>query len=235
MADDDQLSPPGAVSAWAESRAAEALDELVVGRKRYELAPRQIPWWARLLRAFARLLSFGRHERGDGWTLQPWRAHRRARQLLTQPWLWSHLDRNAPFGRPAGSEVLEAWRLELADHPEADAVAFLERFTLRWSGRPTPQEWWVRELPSYLAPYGELLGPQHVRWQRVCWVDETTLGLTLAALVLQGAVPSELVRRARVCLARQAGQPLIEAWNPEWQVRCRWLEEVLQDLQQPEG
>lgn len=185
---------------------------------------RRLPWWAQLLRLLARLLSFGRAEAGDGWTLQPWRAHRRARALLDEAWAWSVVDPDSPFGREAGAKVLEAWRLRLAREPGADPVAFLEARARAWDGRPAPAHWWQQLVPEEAAPGGRLLPVTHAVWRHLCWLDELTIGLALSQLVLQGAVKPELITRARICLRRQAGLPGIEEWNPLWRARCRWLE-----------
>ena len=197
----------------------------ILAPSRPALAPRgPRTLWALVLHALAGLLRFGRPEAGDGWTLQPWRAHRRARRLLDEPWAWSLLDDNAPFGRQAAAEVLEAWRLRLAEERSPDPIVFLEARAKAWQGRAVSAHWWQQLVPEELAPRGRLLPLDHGQWRFVCWLDELTIGLALSQLVLQGAVKPALIDRARVSLRRQAGLPGIEVWNPEWQVRCRWLE-----------
>lgn len=164
-----------------------------------------------------------REEDADAWELSPETAHPKAAQILTDEFFWDCTDANSPFGNDIGADTLAFFRAWREAQPRSNPVELLGRILGEAFG-VADAHWNVVEPDQVREMLIESEDDMSVR-------DDAVIALAFGQLVLEGAVETEIKRRALLASQRQALPSVLRhrGWvsSPERTGRLRRMREVL--------
>ena len=137
-------------------------------------------------------------------------AHPRARETLSDAFVWDPQDPTGPFGNDTALEVFEALRDFCDEDPRASPIALLNELLERWE---IANEGWDAVDEDEVQAHGadDELG--------LLVRDEALLALAFGEFVIRGRVDTELRRRAMLALTRQALPALLHGFGERMKKR----------------
>jgi uncharacterized protein YfeS len=191
------------------------LDALLVHcRKRQANLPKTRQQFKTLMAQFAR----EQVEREA--SLSPWEKldvhwqdyHRKARELLDDPFFWEEDNDFAPHGNDTGADLLWSYRGWLRRNPSGDPLEFYRRLLRRWGYRADSSRDEGRAV-----------------------IDEAAVALAFAELKMRGRCRAPVKALAKAALQRQHQQAIEAKQWPHRQERLQSLQRIQEKLLSPNG
>lgn len=122
-------------------------------------------------------------------------ASPRSRELMVEPWLWSRIDADSPFGCDTGADTWALFREWRSSHPSASPLRFLSDLLQSWD--VSDERWSLHQAADVQARL------EHDHFSMLTR-DDAVIALAFSQLVLEGVIEPELQERALLAIQRQS-------------------------------
>jgi uncharacterized protein YfeS len=141
--------------------------------------------------------------------------HRKAREILDDPFFWECADDLAPHGNDTGADLLEDYRRWDRRNRTRSPLDFLDRLMAKWGLEPI--DWWVTDPDAVKKLHQDDPIPLSV-------CNELAVALAFAVVKMRAKCPGDVIQMALAALARTA--ILVRDSSLSSEIKASWDEAI---------